>query len=242
MLKKNSNPAFSRVDFQVSTGDYSEKMTLNGAIQKSIIAILLTVASALYVWTNPNIISNAIMFGGGIVGFILVLIAVFKPKYSPILTPIYALVEGAFLGAISAFFEQQLPGLPMQAVSLTFTITLVMLVLFRTGVIKVTEKLRSGITAAIIAIALVYLISWIISLLGYTSFLAGNSLLSIGFSILIVGIAAFSLLIDFDNIVQWSEQSAPKYMEWFAALGLLVTLVWLYLEIIQLLAKISSRE
>jgi uncharacterized YccA/Bax inhibitor family protein len=157
--------------------------------------------------------------------------------------PIYAVFEGLFLGAISAMFEAMYPGLVMRAVSLTFGVFFIMLLLYRSGTIRATQKFRTVILAATGGIALVYFVSFIAGMFGVNfGFMTGNSMMSIGFSLVVVVIAALNLILDFDMITRGADAMAPKYMEWYGAFGLMVTLIWLYLELLRLLSKIASRD
>jgi uncharacterized YccA/Bax inhibitor family protein len=207
--------------------------------------LILLVASAAVTWImsfngqNPMIIT----IGGAIVGFVLVLIATFKPQYSTYLAPGYAIFEGLFIGGISAIFEVMYPGIVIQAVSCTFVTFMVCFGLYKYEIVKVTEKFRSVVIAATLAIATYYLISWLLSM--FTSFQRvdqGNSWMSIGISVFVIVIAALNLFLDFDQIEKGVQQKMPKYMEWYSAMGLMITLVWLYIEFLRLLSKISSRD
>jgi uncharacterized YccA/Bax inhibitor family protein len=212
------------------------------------------VAAAVFTWNkffnaiavNPEAGMVAVtpwLLVGGIGGFITVLVTVFRPQSSGISAPIYAVFEGLLLGGISAIFEMQYHGIVMRAVALTLAVFAAMLFLYRSGIIKVTEKFKMGIFAATAGIALVYLVSFIAGLFGaQLGFLYGNSNFSIGFSLVVVAIAALNLVLDFSFIETASEQGAPKYMEWYGAFGLMVTLIWLYLEILRLLSKLASRD
>ena len=180
---------------------------------------------------------------GGIGGFITVLITVFRPQSSGISAPIYAVFEGLLLGGLSAFFELMYKGIVMRAVLLTLAVFVVMLFIYRSGIIKVTRKFAIGVFAATGGVALVYFVSIIGSFFGaHFSFLYGNSNLSIGFSLVVVAIAALNLILDFSFIENAAKSGAPKYMEWYGAFGLIVTLVWLYLELLRLLSKVASRN
>jgi uncharacterized YccA/Bax inhibitor family protein len=225
--------------------DYNQTMTVSGTINKSFLMLILLVASAAITWTmsfngqNPMIIA----IGGAIVGFVLVLIATFKPQYSTFLAPGYAIFEGLFIGGISAIFEVMYPGIVIQAVSCTFVTFMVCFGLYKYEIVKVTEKFRSVVIAATLAIATYYLISWLLSM--FTSFQRvdqGNSWMSIGISVFVIVIAALNLFLDFDQIEKGVQQKMPKYMEWYSAMGLMITLVWLYIEFLRLLSKISSRD
>jgi len=253
-ITRSSNPVLSQKAFnsKAFAASYTETMTLNGTINKSIALFLFVVVGALYTWkmffnaVNPEVGASLVykwMLIGGIGGFILSLVTILQKEWSYITAPLYAVLEGLFLGAISAFFEASYPGLVMQAVALTFGTLLIMLLGYRTGVIKVTQKFRSGIIAATGAVALVYFISIIFSMFGVTNLLINsNGAIGIGISIVIVAIAAFNLVLDFDFIYKGSQSALPKYMEWYAAFGLMLTLIWLYIEILRLLSKFASRD
>lgn len=253
-LTKSSNPVLKDRYFGREGALQSEVMTVNGTLNKTAILLLLVVASSVYVWnkffevlaTNPEAAMSAVMPWvaiGGIGGFVAVLVTVFRPQSSGVSAPIYAILEGLFLGGVSAIFEMRYNGIVVRAVALTLAVFVIMLFLYRSGAIKVTQKFRMGIFAATGGIALVYLASFIGGFFGMEfSFLHGNSNLSIGISLFIVAIAALNLILDFSFIDNASAQGAPKYMEWYGAFGLMVTLVWLYIEILRLLSKIASRD
>jgi uncharacterized YccA/Bax inhibitor family protein len=179
-----------------------------------------------------------------IVGFGIAIVTVLKPKLARITGPLYAIAEGVFLGAISAAYNAQFDGIVLQAVGLTMGVFIMMLVLYGTGTIKVTDRLRRGIIAAIGAVAILYLVNFVVAIFGGSMpIVNGNdaSWLGIGFSLLVVGVASMNLLLQFDFIEKAVLLKAPRYMEWFAAFGLMVALVWLYLEILRLLARLRSR-
>ena len=181
------------------------------------------------------------LFLSWIVGFGLAILTIFKPKLARFTGPFYAVTQGLFLGGISHAYNAQFDGIVVQAVLLTFGVFAMMLILFATGTIRVTNKLRTGIIAATGAVALVYLASIVVSLFGGSLPVINDaSPLGIGFSLLVVGIASFNLLLDFDFIQKAVAMKAPRYMEWFGAFALMITLVWLYLEILRLLAKLRS--
>ncbi len=252
---RTSNPVLSKNAFNASSynaATYTETMTLNGTINKSMAMLLLVVVGALYTWklffgaatveAGSAMVSRWIVIGG-IGGFIFSLITIFKKDWAYITAPIYAILEGLFLGAISAFFEASYPGLVMQAIALTFGTLFLMLFLYRTGIVKVTQKFRAGIIAATGAVALVYFISIIFSLFGANGLIINsNGILGIVISLVIVVIAALNLVMDFDFIAKGSQAGLPKYMEWYAAFGLMLTLIWLYIEILRLLSKFASRD
>ena len=178
-----------------------------------------------------------------IIGFILALVTIFRsPAKAGSTAPLYSLTQGIFLGGITLFFEAQFPGIAIQALALTFGILATLLVCYKSGLILPTQNFRLMIASAIGGILLLYLVNFIMSFFGSTlNFLTSNSLTSIGISIVIVGVAALSLVLDFDFIEEGAEKGLPKYMEWYGAFSLMVTLIWLYLEILRLLAKIRSR-
>ena len=250
---KSTNPFFNTksykdngdVTHQATIIDYEQSMTVDGTINKSFLMLALLVASASITWImtfngqNPM----ALTIGGAIVGFVLVLIAVFKPQASTYLAPGYAIFEGLFIGGISAIFEAMYPGIVIQAVGCTFVTFMVCFGLYKYEIVKVNDKFRSIVIAATLAIATYYLISWLLSM--FTSFQPvhhGNSLASIGISAIVIVVAAMNLFLDFDQIEKGVQNRLPKYMEWFGAMGLMITLVWLYIEFLRLLSKLSSRD
>ena len=253
-LTKTSNPVLKERVFSRDSSTSTEVMTVNGTMNKTALMLLLVVAAAVFTWnkffdavaTNPETAMSAVtpwLFVGGIGGFITVLVTVFRPQSSGISAPVYAVFEGLLLGGISAILELQYSGIVMRAVALTLAVFAAMLFLYRSGIIKVTNKFIMGVFAATAGIALVYLVSFIAGMFGaQMSFLYGNSNLSIGFSLVVVAIAALNLVLDFAFIERASDSGAPKYMEWYGAFGLMVTLIWLYLEILRLLAKVASRD
>ncbi|MCP3659972.1 MAG: Bax inhibitor-1/YccA family protein [Bacteroidetes bacterium] len=247
---KSSNPILRSNAFSAQSigSTHSEKMTVKGTALKGLLLLMLALVSALWTWQKFFISKNpqdiiSFMFLGSIGGFIFAIITTFKKEWSPITAPIYAILEGFAIGGISAFFEAQYPGIAIQASSLTFGTFTIMFGLYSSGIIPVTEKLKIGITAAIGGIALIYFVSFIMGLFGSPiGFINNSGPIGIGFSLLVVGVAAFSLLLDFDLIKQAEKQGAPKYMEWYGAFGVMVTLVWLYLEILRLLSKLRDRK
>ncbi len=219
-------------------------MTVQGAVNKSLLLGLILLVGAYLGYTTLGA-SPLYVWGGAIVGFILVLIMSFRPTTSPYLGPVYAFVEGIFVGGVSLMYGSLagMSGIIFQAVTLTLTVLFLMLLVYKTGLIKVNQKFRTGMLIAIGAIVLFYFGSFVLSFFGVnTSMFFDGGLLSIGISVVIVGVASLSLLLDFDTFYKGEEFGAPAYMEWFAAVGLLVTLVWLYLEILRLLALLSSND
>lgn len=241
---RTSNPALREDSF---TGDrYASSagaMTIRGTANKTFILLALTTASASFTWSRSDSSSAmAVGMGAGIVGFILALVLCFKKTWSPVLAPAYAIVEGLFLGAISAFYQARYGGIVFQAVALTFGTLFALLGAYQTGLIRASEKFKLGIVAATGGIFLVYLVSFVLGFFGIQiPGIFGNGAIGIGFSVVVVIIAALNLVLDFDFIEQGAAVGAPKYLEWYAAFGLMVTLVWLYLEILRLLSKLRSR-
>jgi len=241
-ITKSSNPVFKENVFSRDYSASSEVMTVNGTINKTALMLLMVIAAAIFTWNkffeaiavNPEAGAAAVMpwlIVGGIGGLITALVTAFRPQSSGISAPIYAI------------FESRYSGIVMRAVALTLAVFLAMLFLYRSGIIKVTEKFKMGIFAATAGIAVVYLASFIGGLFGMEfSFLHGNSNFSIGFSLVVVAIAALNLVLDFSFVETAAAQGAPKYMEWYGAFGLMVTLIWLYLEILRLLSKLASRD
>lgn len=217
-----------------------EKMTVQGAINKTFILAGIMLLTAWVGFMNPN---PLFIWGGAIAGFIVVLIASSRPQNSPTLAPIYAALEGLFVGGVSAMYAQFFDGIIFQAVTLTMAVLFTMLFIYKAGIIKVTNKLRSGIYMATGAIALVYIVNIVLSFFGINMpYLHDASPIGIGISLLIIGVAAFNLLLDFDNFEKGEQYGAPAYMEWFSGMGLLITLVWLYIEILRLVAIFSSSD
>jgi uncharacterized YccA/Bax inhibitor family protein len=220
----------------------AEPMTLQGTINKAGILLLLCMGSAAFSWANPELAGPFIILGL-IGGFIACMVGTFKPTTSPIAGPIYAVLEGLVLGAISHIFSQRYPGIVTNAVLLTFGVLGIMLMLYTSRVIRVTSGMVKGVLAATAAVALVYLVDIVLGMFGWRVPLIHESgPLGIGIRLVIIGIAAFNLLVDFSVIESGVENSSPKYMEWYCGMALLVTLVWLYLEILRLLSKLRGRD
>ncbi|MFA9290791.1 MAG: Bax inhibitor-1/YccA family protein [Solirubrobacteraceae bacterium] len=253
---KSNNPFLNRglenTNFSQSTvidithNNDTNIMTLNGTMNKSFILLTLLISSAYFAWNYLPALtgnSNIFLYSSAIIGFILVIISTFKPQASPFLAPAYALVEGVFLGSISMYFNALYPGIVLNAVMATFVTFITMFALYRTRIIVASEKFKSVVIGATMAIAAFYLMNMVLRFFFNVSPISeGNSLLSIGISAVVVVVAALNLILDFDSIEQGSKSNLPKYMEWYSSMGLMITLVWLYLEILRLLSKLSSRD
>ena len=249
-LFKSGNPALSEKNFQtVFVGSNSETMTLRGTLNKFGFMLVMLMGTAYYSWKEFANGGNVqpLIWTGLIGGLITAIIIIFKKEWAGYLAPLYALLEGLFLGALSAMyndaFATKAPNIVMNAVGLTFGTAIAMYFLYSFKIIKATEKFKSVIFTATAGIAIFYLIAMVVRMFGVDmAFLHEGSLMGIGFSLVVVTIAALNLILDFDMIEKGTEAGAPKYMEWYGAFGLMVTIVWLYLEIIRLLSKLSSRK
>lgn len=247
---RSANPVLTPSIFTgygyVKQGDV---MTMQGVVIKTGILLILTLLSAAWTWikfykagANPAAVTPWMM-AGVFGGLGVALVTAFKPTWSAMTAPAYAVLEGLFLGGISAMMEASFPGIAMQAVSLTFGTMFVMLAAYSSGLIRATEKFKFGVIAATGGIALVYLVSWILSFFHIqVPFIYGGGWMGIGFSLFVVVIAALNLIIDFDFIEQATKRSVPKYMEWYSGFALMVTLIWLYVEFLRLLSQLRSRE
>ena len=242
---RSGNPALNKNTFAQLAQASESTMTIGGTVNKTALSLLLLMTTAIYTWNlpvgDPKV--SGFMMMGFVGGFIVALITVFKKHLAPYTVPGYALLEGLALGGLSKFFESSYPGIVQQAVFLTFGTLGALLLAYRSGLIKATENFKLGVVAATGGIAFIYLISFVLGFFGINmSVIHGNSMFSIGFSLVVVVIAALNLVMDFDFIEEGAEQGAPKYMEWYGAFGLMVTLIWLYLELLRLLAKLQSRR
>ena len=212
-------------------------MTLDGTVNKTGILLGLCVGGAYFGWNAPGLVLPAVL-----IGFVIALFTIFRPKNSPYTAPAYAAIEGVALGGITMIFEAQYPGIGIQAIGLTFGILASLLFCYKSGIIKPTENLRLMIVAGTMGIFILYSVSFIMSFFGNSiGFIHSNGLFGIGFSLFVVAIASLNLVLDFDFIEEGAEKGMPKYLEWYGAFSLMVTLVWLYLEILRLLAKLRSR-
>ena len=235
---RSGNPAFTRNFDNTGAVPQSERMTLDGAVNKTAILLSLCFGGAFIGWNMP-----ALALPGLIIGTILAFVTIFRnPAKAGTTAPFYAGFEGIALGGITVFAEAQYPGIGIQAIGLTFGILASLLFCYKSGIIKPTENFRLMIFSATMGIALLYLVSFIMSFFGSgIGFIHSNGMFGIGFSLFVVGIAALNLVLDFDFIEEGAEQGLPKYMEWYGAFSLMVTLVWLYIEILRLLMKLRSR-
>ena len=249
-LFKSSNPTLNEKIFQnpidISGG---EVMTERGTLNKFFFLSLMILASASFTWSSFGQGKNVMpwMIGGAIGGFIVAIVITFKKEWAAFLSPLYALLEGLFLGGISviinASFAEKYPGIVTQAVLLTFGTVFAMYFLYRFRIIKATEKFKSVIITATMGIAIFYLLTMVLGFFHVNiPFVYSSSALGIGFSLVVVVIAALNLILDFDMIEQGTAMGAPKYMEWYCAFGLMVTIVWLYIEILRLLSKLADRR
>ena len=242
---RSGNPALNTKTFSGFDMTTGASMTIMGTVHKTALGLLLLMSTALFTWNMPagDPRATGLMIVGMIGGLIVAIVTIFKHHLAKYTVPAYALLEGLALGGISKFFEAMYPGIVNQAVMLTFGTLGALLLAYRSGLIKATENFKLGVVAATGGIFFVYLISWVLSWFSVSvPLIHSNSNMSILFSIGVVVIAALNLVLDFDFIEEGSEKGAPKYMEWYGAFGLLVTLIWLYLEILRLLAKLSSRR
>ncbi len=243
-IGKSSNPALTKNALtRVYNVADEGQMTINGTVNKMILSLLLVMLAAYFSW---NFVAKGgaptLMYAGAIGGFVFAMITIFKSEWAYFTTPIYALLEGLFLGGISAYFNAMIPGIVFQAVGLTFGVSFAMLFAYRSGLIKATSKFKRGVVAATGGIAIFYLVSIIGSFFGGGINLGSMGMLGIGIQLVIVVVAALNLILDFDLIEQSAAQGAPKIMEWYGAFSLMVTLVWLYLEILKLLAILAGNR
>jgi uncharacterized YccA/Bax inhibitor family protein len=250
---RTANPALSSKSFGgfVGTGvqvDAGDAMTIQGTVNKTAILLAVVVVAAIWPWKlffgsgDPSLVLPW-LYVGALGGFVVALITIFKKSWAPALSPVYAALEGLALGSVSAIYEARYPGIVFQAVALTIGTLATMLIAYKTRAIKATENFKLGVVAATGAIALVYVMSAVLGLFGINvGFMHSSGWLGIGISLLVVFVAALNFVLDFDFIEKGAEQGAPKYMEWYGAFGLLVTLVWLYLEILRLLSKLNRRR
>jgi uncharacterized YccA/Bax inhibitor family protein len=254
-LMKTSNPALNENIFRgLSSSQYggsidaTQRMTLSGTVNKTGILLVCAFATAAWTWYRFLVARDItevapLLLVGALGGFVCAMVTVFKKEWSPVTAPIYALLEGLVLGGLSAMMDLRYPGIAIQAVSLTFGTLFALLIAYSSRIIKVTEKFRLGVVAATGGIMVFYLLQMLLGFFGIR-FLAvnGSGMIGIGISLFVCAIAALNLVLDFDFIERGVNYGAPKYMEWYGAFGIMVTLVWLYLEILRLLSKMRSRN
>lgn len=247
-MMRTANPALNDQVFRdAGQAAAADAMTINGTVNKTGLMLLLLIASASYTWSQfmeGNVEAMSLWMTVGIIGGLVVaMVTVFKRTWAPVTAPLYAVLEGFALGGLSAVLEASYPNIVIQAVALTFGTAGSLLVAYKSGVIKATENFKLGVFAATGGVALVYLVGMIMGFFGASiPYIHENGLIGIGFSLVVVVIAALNLVLDFDFIEKGAEAGAPKYMEWYAAFGLMVTLIWLYIEILRLLSKLNSRK
>lgn len=244
-LFKTSNPALNAKTFNTRVALGAETMSLQGTVNKTGFLLFCASAAAAWTWYLANTQADSLplwMWGGLLVGFVVAFVTVFKKEWSPVTAPVYALCEGLALGGISAFLEHAYPGIPIQALGLTFGVTFVMLLLYTSGILRATPKFTIGVVAATGGICLVYIVDMVLRFFGHqVPLLNSSGPMGIAISVVIVIVAALNLILDFGFVEAGVQTGAPKYMEWYGAFGILVTLVWMYLEMLRLLAKIRER-
>jgi uncharacterized YccA/Bax inhibitor family protein len=239
---RSGNPVLTDSTFDVIQRGSLRPMTLSGVINRSILLLLLVAGTSAGVWSysssHPSVIYPMVMIGA-LGGFVVAMVTSFKKEWSPVTSPVYAVLEGLFIGGISLVMEQRFPGLVLQAVMLTFGVMFALLAAYQSRIIRPSQTFKSVIVGATFGIVVVYLISMAMQLFFHTEIplINGSGPMGIAFSLVVVGIAALNLVLDFDFIENGVAAGAPKWMEWYAAFGLTVTLVWLYIEILRLLSK-----
>ena len=249
-MRRTANPALNANTFAGLERSYdgTETMTIGGTVNKTGVLLLLCLLTAAWVWqkffaTHDPATVAPYLITGALAGFVVAIVTVFKKKWAAVTAPLYALLEGLVLGGLSAIFEAGYPGIVIQAVGLTFGTLFALLLAYKSGLIRATENFKLGVVAATGGIALVYLATMVLSFFKVSiPYIHGSGTIGILFSLFVVVIAALNLVLDFDFIENGAASGAPKYMEWYGAFGLLVTLIWLYLEILRLLAKARSRR
>jgi uncharacterized YccA/Bax inhibitor family protein len=250
VMMRTANPALNSKTFRdlPRASDPSRAMTIQGVVNKTFLMLVLVLVPAAWTWNqfltsgNPGAVMPWMYIGifGGLVAAIATVV---KKEWAPVTAPLYSILEGLALGGISSIFEAQFPGIVIQAVMLTFGTLFALLLAYRSGMIRATENFKLGVTAATGGIALVYIVTLILGFFGVRiPLIYGGGIIGIGFSLFVVVIAALNLVLDFDFIENGASSGAPKFMEWYAAFGLMVTLIWLYLEMLRLLAKLRSRR
>lgn len=243
-MATTSNPVLARADFRAAAAPGSATMTLAGTVAKTLVLLVILCATAGFAWlqvagsVEPPDSLGLLLLVGALGGFGVALYTCFHPEHAPTTAPVYAALEGLVLGALSALLDARYHGLPLQAVVLTIATLTVMLLAYRAGLVRASERFRTIVLSATAAIAAFYLIAVGLAFVGlYIPFLHGGGPIGIGFSLFVTGLAALNLILDFDRIEQGIGR-APAHMEWYGAFGLIVTLVWLYLELLRLLRKL----
>jgi uncharacterized YccA/Bax inhibitor family protein len=241
LYMETSNPLLKKaIDFSLER-DQPAYMTLQGVVNKTGILLILCFAAGAFSWMNPEL-AGPLMIAGLIGGLVSCLVGTFKPTASPIAAPIYAIFEGLFLGAISQIIETKFHGIVLNAMLLTSAVMAIMLLTYTLRIIRVTDRLVRGVFIATLSVAAVYLVDIVMNMFGaHVPYIHDSGPVGIIISLVIVGIAAFNLLVDFAMVESYIRSQAPKFMEWYCGMALLVTLVWLYLEILRLLSKMRSR-
>ena len=240
---RSGNPVLTSNAFNLKS-DYSDKMTIGGTVNKTFLTLMILVGSAYYSWTYISV-TNVLAIPSVIVAFIVGIITIRKKEWAPVTVPIYGVLQGIFLGIISNMFNTMYDGIVITAISYTLCILFALLSVYRLGIIKPSENFKLGVAAATGGIAILYAANFVMAIFGSGIPLMdvnNSSMYSIGFSVFVIIIASMNLVVDFDFIEEGAEKGAPKFMEWYGAFGLMVTLVWLYLEILKLLAKMNSRK
>ena len=240
---RSGNPVLTSNAFNLKS-DYSDKMTIGGTVNKTFLTLMILVGSAYYSWTYISV-TNVLAIPSVIVAFIVGIITIRKKEWAPVTVPIYGVLQGIFLGIISNMFNTLYDGIVITAISYTLCILFALLSVYRLGIIKPSENFKLGVAAATGGIAILYVVNFVMGIFGSGIPLMdinNSSMYSIGFSVFVIIIASMNLVVDFDFIEEGAEKGAPKFMEWYGAFGLMVTLVWLYLEILKLLAKMNSRK
>jgi uncharacterized YccA/Bax inhibitor family protein len=238
MNRTSSNPALRAFSNPASLGYGTDagQMTVQGTVNKTALSLLLAFLAASITWGMPSLAFPLIM-AGGLGGLVIAIGLAFKPEWASVGTPVYALLQGAAMGALSGIFNNVYPGIAFQAIGITFGVLACMLAAYTSGVVRATEKFKLGVMTATGGIFVFYLGSFLMSFLGFHNPAFDSGLLGIGFSLFVVVIASLNLVLDFAFIEEASASGAPQYMEWYGAFTLMVTLVWLYIEILHLLAK-----
>jgi len=241
-MMRSGNPALrGNIFTEAVTDSRGGVMTIRGTVNKTLVLLLITAISASWVWGNIAGLMP-LMIPAAIGGFIVALVTIFKKEWGAVTAPLYALLEGIFLGGISAMFEKAYPGIVIQAVALTFGVLFCLLMAYKSGLIKPTENFKLGVVAATGAVAVIYIISIVLGFFGVQMpMIHSSGPVGIIFSLVVVVIASLNLVLDFDFIESGEAAKAPKYLEWYGAFALMVTLIWLYLEMLRLLSKLRSR-